>query len=121
QRTAQGGGLHLLGCALGVAAGLRAVHHSTAGELRGADGALAGSSGALLPPRFATTAADLAAGFGRGVTAPRRGELGHDDLVDQWHIRLDVEDFYRQLGATGFLTIGADDVNGCRCHVLMPP
>src|SRR4029079_10816209 len=48
QRAAQGGGDHLLGGALGLAARLRAVDDATAGELRGARRALAGAAGALL-------------------------------------------------------------------------
>ena len=49
QRTAQGGGLHLLRRPLLVVARRRAVHDATAGVLRRADRALPGPAGALLP------------------------------------------------------------------------
>ena len=99
--TAQGGGLHLLGGALVVAARLRAVDDATAGELRRADRALAGAAGALLLVGLAATAADLAAGLG-GVGALARGRLlGDDDLVDQRDVDLDVEDLGGQVDLHG--------------------
>ena len=97
--AAQGGSLHLLGGALGVVARLRAVDDATAGELRGPGRALTGAAGALLAVGLAATAADLAAGLG-GVRALARGsELGHDDLVDQRDVDLDVEDLGGQVSS----------------------
>ena len=48
----------------GVAARMRTEHGTAASPLRGADGALAGTAGALLAPRLLAAAADLAAGEG---------------------------------------------------------
>ena len=97
--TAQGGGLHLLGGPLGVVTRLRAVDDATAGELRGAGRALTGAAGALLAVGLAATTADLAAGLG-GVRALTRGsQLGHDDLVDQRDVDLDVEDLGGQVSS----------------------
>src|SRR5205085_8308075 len=94
--TAQGGGLHLLGGALVVAARLRAVDRATAGELRGADRALAGAAGALLAVGLDATTADLAAGLRRVRALARGGQLGHHDLVHQRDVRIDVEELTRQ-------------------------
>ena len=101
QGTAQGGGLHLLGGALAVVARRRAVDDATAGELRRADRALTGAAGALLLVRLAAAAADLAAGLGVVRALPGRGQLGHDDLVDQRDVDLDVEDLGGQLDRAG--------------------
>src|SRR5690625_5744637 len=63
--TAQGGGLHLLRCALGIVARLRAMYHATTNELGGADRALACAAGALLAPRLTATTGNIAASFRR--------------------------------------------------------
>ena len=101
QGAAQGGGLHLLGGALLVVARRRAVHDATTGELRRAGRALTGAAGALLLVRLAATTADLAAGLGAVRALAGRGELGHDDLVDQRDVDLDVEDLGGQLDRAG--------------------
>ena len=99
--TAQGGGLHLLGGALVVAARLRAVDDATAGELRRAGRALAGAAGALLLVGLAATAAHLAAGLGGVRALTRSGLLGDDDLVDQRDVDLDVEDLGGEVDLDG--------------------
>src|SRR4029079_10184617 len=75
---AQGGGLHLLGGPLDVAARGRAVHDSTTVVLRRTDRALAGATGALLAVRLAATAGHLAATLGVGRALAGGGQLGHD-------------------------------------------
>ena len=98
---------------------MRAVHDATAGELRRAGRALTGAAGALLPVRLLAAAADLAAGL-RGVRAlAGGGELGHDDLVDQRHVGLDVEDLGGQLDRAVGLAGRRTDVNG-RHEVRLP-
>ena len=99
--TAQGGGLHLLGGALVVAARLRAVDDATAGELRCAGRALAGAAGALLLVGLAATAAHLAAGLGGVRALARSSLLGDDDLVDQRDVDLDVEDLGGEINLDG--------------------
>ena len=92
QGTTQSGGLHLLGRALGVGARGRAVHDATAGELRSPGRTLTGAAGALLAVGLAAAAAHLAAVLGGVRALAGRSQLGHDDLVDQRHVDLDVED-----------------------------
>ena len=101
ERAAQGGGLHLLGGALVVAARLRAVDDATAGELRRAGRALTGAAGALLLVGLAATTADLAAGLGGVGALAGGGLLGHDDLVDQRDVDLRVEDLGGEVDLDG--------------------
>ena len=91
QRAAQGGGLHLLGRALGVVTRRRAVDGATAGELGCARRALTGAAGALLLVGLATATANLTAGLRVVCPLARRSELRDDDLVDQRHVDLNVE------------------------------
>src|SRR5215213_5820742 len=97
QRSAERRCDHLLRGALGVVARLRAVHDATARELRSPDGALTGAAGALLLVGLAATAADLAAGLGPVRALAGGSLLGHDDLVDQRDVDLDVEDVAGQV------------------------
>ena len=90
-----------LGVRWRVVARLRAVDDATAGELRRAGRALAGAAGALLLVRLAATAADLAAGLGGVRALAGGGQLGHDDLVDQRDVGLDVEDLGGQVDLDG--------------------
>ena len=83
---------------------------ATTGELRGAGRALAGAAGALLLVGLAATAADLAAGLGGVRALAGGGLLGHDDLVDQRDVDLDVEDLGGQV-----------DLDGLRAHCVRPP
>src|SRR5215217_7524504 len=101
QRSAERRCDHLLRGALGVVARLRAVHDATARELRSPDGALTGAAGALLLVGLAATAADLAAGLGGVSALAGGGLLGHDDLVDQRDVDLDVEDLGREVNLDG--------------------
>ena len=97
----QGGGLHLLRGPLAVVARHGAVHDATAGELRRADRALTGATGALLLVRLLAAAGDLAAGLRLVRALAGGGELGHDDLVHQRDVRLHVEDVAGQLDRAG--------------------
>src|SRR5690606_21520188 len=115
ERTAQRGSLHLLGGALAVVARHGAVHDAAARELRGAHRALTGAAGALLAVRLAATTTDLATRLDRVGALARRGELRHDDLVDEGDVGLDVEELAGQLGRAGLLALGVHDVDG---HVL---
>src|SRR6185312_12111176 len=97
QRTAQRGGLHLLGCALGVGARYGAVYDAAAGVLRRAQRALPGPAGALLPVRLLAAAADLAPRLGGVRALPGRRLLRHHDLVDERDVHLGAEDLSGQL------------------------
>ena len=103
QGAAQSGRLHLLGRALLVGARLRAVDDAAAGELRGTGRTLAGAAGALLPVRLLAAATDLATGLRRRGALAGRGQLAHDDLVDQRDVQRDIEDLGRQLDLFGRL------------------
>src|SRR5699024_12385754 len=115
--SAQGGGLHLLRGALAVVTRDGAVDDAAAGELRGAQGALTGTTGALLLPGLLAAAAHLGARLGLvGALAAGR-LLGDDHLVDQGHIGLHVEDRRRQLDGAGLLAGRIEHVDGqIRCH-----
>ena len=53
----------------------------------------------------------------RGVRALTGGsQLGHDDLVDQRDVGLDVEHLGRKVGRAGLLARGVQDVDGQRRH-----
>src|SRR5205823_2319402 len=97
QRTVQRGGLHLLGRALSVGARHWAVHGAAAGVLRGAQRALPGPAGALLPVRLLAAAADLAARLGGVRALPGRRLLRHHDLVHERDVHLGGEDLTGQL------------------------
>ena len=97
ERSAKGGGDHLLGRALGVAARLRAVDDATTGELRRAGRALPGAAGALLLVGLAATAADVATALGGGGALAGGRLLRDHDLVDQRDVDLGVEDLRREV------------------------
>src|SRR5690606_29608420 len=62
-------------------------------------------------------AAHLGAGLGLVGALSGRRLLGDDDLVDQGHVGLDVEDRRRQLDGAGLLAGGVEHVDGqIRCH-----
>src|ERR1019366_6489257 len=75
-------GLHLLGCALLVGPGHRAVYGAAAGELRRPGRALPGPAGALLAVGLLAAAPDHAAGLGGVRALPGCRLLGHNHLVD---------------------------------------
>ena len=86
------------------------MNDATAGEVRRADRALAGATGALLAERLLTTAADHAAGLGGvGALASCR-LLGDNHLVHQGDRRLAVEEFGREVDGTVGLAVGGMDV-----------
>src|SRR4029077_18284164 len=97
QRATQGGGDHLLGRALAVVTRLRAVHHTTAGELRRPRRTLAGTTGALLAVRLLAAAANITARLRRVRALPARCTLRLNYLMHQRDVRLDVEQPGRQL------------------------
>ena len=85
---------------------------ATADELRCPGRTLAGSAGALLLVRLATTTAHLGARLG-GVRALTGGsELADYDLMNQGDVRLHVEDIVGEVNRTGLLAGGAENVNG---------
>src|SRR5829696_941660 len=86
------------------------MDRAAAAELRRPYRALPGAPGALLAVRLATAAADLAPGLRVVGALPRGGELGHDHLVDQRDVDLNVEHLGGQLHAAGALTARAEDV-----------
>ena len=96
---------------------MRTEHGAAAAPLRGADGALAGTTGALLAPRLLAAAADVAAGKGvAGAGTPRRTLSAHN-LVHDGHVRLDAEHGSGKLGVAGLLTacvLDLDSRHGCR-------
>src|SRR5205814_830910 len=108
QRTAQRGGLHLLRRPLGVVPGYRTVYHATAGELRRADRSLTGPAGALLLVRLLTAATHLATVLRFVRTLPRRGQLGHHDLVHQRDVGLHVEHVVGQLHGADRAAVGRE-------------
>src|SRR5690606_2787436 len=79
---------------------------------RRADRTLTGAAGALLAVRLLATTADRGPRLGLRGALSRGGELGDDDLVDQRHVRGDVEDRGGQLGGAGLLARGVQDVDG---------
>src|SRR5690606_34035481 len=93
------------------------VDDAAAGELRGAQGALAGTTGALLLPGLLAAASHLGAGLGLVRALAGRSLLGDDHLVDQGHVGLHVEDRRRQLDGAGLLAGRVEHVDGqVRCH-----
>src|SRR5690625_7281699 len=60
--TAQGGGLHLLRCALGIVARLRAMYHATTNGSGGADRALACAAAVLRAARLTGNTGNIATG-----------------------------------------------------------
>src|SRR5699024_53894 len=107
QRTAQCGGLHLLGGPLRVVARNRSVDDSAAVVLGSADRTLTGVAGYLLTVRPASAGADLR--LGRALTGS--GKLCHDDLVDQRHVGGHAEDLGGQINGAGLGTSGVEDVD----------
>ncbi|SKV94431.1 Uncharacterised protein [Mycobacteroides abscessus subsp. abscessus] len=97
QRTAQGGGDHLLGGPLAVVTRLRAVDDATTGELRCAGRALAGASGSLLPVRLLATTGHQATRLGGVGALTACGQLSGHHLVQQRDVGWGVEQFGRQL------------------------
>ena len=95
--AAQCGSNHLLGGALAVVTRRRAVDDATTGHVRSADRTLTGAAGALLLERLAACTGNLGAGLGLVRTLARSGELGDDDLVQQRHVGLNVEDLCGQV------------------------
>src|SRR4051812_2523223 len=92
QRAAQRGAVGLL-VDLHVEAARRGrKHDATARELGGADGARAGTAGALLAPRLAAAARHHAAALGRAGAGALRVELGAHCLVDEVRLHLGAED-----------------------------
>ena len=116
ERTAQRGCLHLLRSALRVVTRRRAVNDAAASELRRADRALTSPPGPLLAVRLAPTAGDLAPRLRRVRALPGRGQLGHDNLVDQRDVHLNVEHLGRKLGGAGLLAGGVYYVNRGHCQ-----
>src|SRR5690606_15364138 len=119
QRTAQGGGDHLLRGPLAVVARLGAVDGATAGELRCTGRTLTRTAGALLAVRLLAAAGDLAAGLGRVRALTLRGQLRGDHLVHQRDVGLDVEQLGRQLDRTVRLAGRRLHVN-FECHYFSP-
>lgn len=110
QGAAQCSSLHLLGGALAVVTRGRAVYDATTGHVRSTDGTLTGAAGALLSVRLATCAGNLGAGLGLVRTLTSSSQLGHNDLVQQRNVRLDIKD-----------PGGEFDVECLDRHVLMLP
>src|SRR5690606_24145631 len=121
------GCLHLLGRALAVVTRLRAVDRATTGELRCAGRTLTGAAGALLPVRLLATTANFAAGLGGVRALASRGELRHDDLVQQRDVGGSVEDLRGEIDGAGGLATRRLDVQrqlGCGLgagHARAPP
>ena len=103
---------HLLGRALGVAAGLGPDGHATATPVRRPGGALAGPAGALLAPRLAPATADLGPGEGAVVAGADAGQLGGDHLVHHRDVRRDAEDVVVELGGAHGAAGRVADVDG---------
>jgi len=73
------------------------VDDATAGHVRSTDGTLTGAAGALLLERLAACTGNFGAGLGLVGTLASSSELGNDDLVQQRHVGLNVEDLCRQV------------------------
>src|SRR6185295_11487866 len=97
QRAAQGEALHLARQPLLVRARVRAEDDATATVVRRGDGALAGTTGALLAVRLAATTADLAAGLGVVRTGPSGGQLRGHDLVQDGGVDRGREELVAEL------------------------
>ena len=111
QSGAQGTLLHLLGGALVVVTRLGAVDDAAAGEVRRADGALAGVTGALLTERLLTAAGDRAAGLRRVRALAGSRKLSNDNLVHQRNVGGNVKDRTGENDGTRLLAFDVDDVN----------
>ena len=108
QGAAQCSSLHLLGGALAVVARGGTVDNATAGHVRGADGTLTGTAGTLLCERLAACTGYFGAVLGLVGTLAGSSELSDNNLVQQRHVGLYVEDLCRQ-------------VNLYSSHLLMLP
>ena len=118
ERRAKCGLDHLLRRLLVVLAGLRAVGHTTTGELRRPDRALPGIAGALLGVRLGATTPHLGPGLGALRARAAGGELRRDDLVHERNVGLDAEHLVVQFNGAG---VGAGRIlEGERAHVQLP-
>src|SRR6185436_75911 len=87
--------------------------------LGGANGALPGPSGALLPPRLAATAADIAAPEGGVRAGAPVGQLPDHRLMQRRHLQGPAEDVGCEL--EGALGLARRVENGKARHVTSPP
>src|SRR3990172_5469645 len=108
QRLAAHGARHLLP----VAPRRRAEGLTAALPLRGADRALPGPAGALLPPRLPAAARHLAPPLRVVRARAPVGELSHDRLVEQRPADLDSEDVGLELQRPGLLALGVQHLYG---------
>ncbi len=86
------------------------VNDATTLHLGSTDRALAGATGSLLLEGLAAGAGDLAAAKSAVRTLPGRSALGDNNLVDERHIGLNVEQFSGQLNAAGLIALHVENV-----------
>ena len=100
-----------------VRTGVGTEHGAAANPLRGADGTLAGTTGALLTPRLLAAAANFATGLSVSSALTQAGAIGTHDRVHHVDVRLDAEHGVVQLDGFNRLARDVFDVNSSHCGV----
>ncbi len=83
---------------------------STTGVLRCADRALAGATGPLLLMGLASTTADFSTCLGRVGSLSSGSKLSHYNLVNEWNVDGDFEDFGRQFNLARCFSFWGHDI-----------
>jgi hypothetical protein len=87
------------------------VDHSTTTVLRGANGSLPGTTGALLLERLCARTSNLTTVLHLVGSLAGSCALGDNYLVHKGHIGLDIEKLSRKIDRARLLTRGVEDVN----------